>query len=85
MFFLASYVASEALELHSIYLFPASLFMIFLHVFTFIFWLTQYCLSTILLLCKGESDTAPTNKISRRGSSEQGPRTRTSHEQELLF
>ena len=38
----------------------------------------------IPLLCMGKSDTAPTNKICRRVSSEQCPRTRSCHESEHL-
>jgi len=66
----------------------AYLFIIFpLHVFTILYffcWFAQYCLFKIPLLRTGESDTAPTNKIYHRASSEQRPRTRSCHESERL-
>jgi len=49
------------------------------------FWFAQYCFSKIPLLCMGESDKAPTNKIYHRAAIEQRPRTRSCHESEHLI
>ena len=87
IFFLPIYVTSSGFELPRRWIdfFPASSFICFFHIFTIlIFWFTQYCLSKIPPLCMGKSDKAPTNKICRRASSEQRPRTRSCHESERL-
>jgi len=45
----------------------------------------SWVVSTTPLLCVGGCDTAPTNKICCRASSEQLPRARSCHECERLF
>jgi len=84
-FFLLFYKTSGGFELRLINFFPASSFIMFscFHNSLF-FWFAQYCLSKIPLWCMGESDKAPTNKICRRASSVQRPRTRFCHESERL-
>jgi len=85
VFFLAFYVASGSFGLRLIIFLRFFVYNFFpLHIFTilYIFWLAQYCLVQIPLLCIRESDTVPTNKICCRASSEQRPRTRSCHESE---
>jgi len=52
--------------------------------FVHIFFLHVFTILHFFGMPKGESDTAPTNKICRRVSSEQCPRTRSCHESEHL-
>ena len=75
---------SSGFELRLIIVFRFFVCIFFMFSQFFIFWFAQYCLSKIPLLCMGESDKAPTNKIYRRASSEQRPRTRSCHESERL-
>jgi len=84
-FFFPFHVTSCGFELRLILFFASSFTIFFMFSQFFVFWFAQYCLSKIPLLCMGESDKAPTNKIYRRASSEQHPRTRSCHESERLF
>ena len=84
-FFLPFYVTSGGFELRLI-IFPRFFVYNFFSCFhnSWFFWFAQYCLSKFPLLCMGEGDKSPTNKIYRRASSEQRPRTRSGHESKSL-
>jgi len=84
-FFLAFYVASGGFELRLIDYSPLLCWYFFRFFIILYFFLgAQYCLFKIPPMCMGESDKAPTNKICRRASSKQRPRTKSCHESERL-
>jgi len=85
IFFLPFYVESSGFELRFFFFFlffVCNFFLMFSQFLILLF--APYCLSEIPLLCMGESDKLPTNKIYRRASSEQRPRTRSCLESERL-